>query len=586
MKEVLGNSRMKRSMVHTFAGWVSIGAITLALTLPGISQGLGYIPEEVRRVAIAVNIAHTGDLNPHWFGHPATLLIYILSMTYKFMSIVGQSIFKDEQWRNIKDMYSQNGESFFYYGRIIARLAAAGAAVTTYEITKRIMGLKLAVLATLITIFNPVFITHANRLRADHILTIVLLVGTTFIARTYKENRLDIDSMKLGIVAGIGITYKYLAGSLLLAEVLAICGTRASTKCKVKAIQKMMIWCATTSFVMSPYMWLDISQVVRDLAWEATKKKFDWNPIRSLEQINDALRYSFGEIATIVFVIIIIIYLIALIAKTFKIINGDKDSLSKELNPGYDAVTIVLICYLGITLLSTRGWNATWLVPITPMISTIIVYQTSRISLPFNFQITTNSNRTARVIATCIIGGSVIANNYQAIIDIYQVRSIVPSMEVAERWIMNNIPTGSKILLWQPESDQDGLFPKIKDDQAVLYAFNENGTVRRICDVDYRSEKEVSVTSQASCYPRPRVRSQLGETAKPVISGIDYIITSSRGNSGETLIRLGAFTLSKENEFNRPVYQQIRSYPRQDNFPHGDYGMWRSIKIYKPTEIE
>src|SRR5207253_1016019 len=63
----------------TGSGWLraAIVAVFLACSLWGLERDLPYTPEvdEPSFVVPAGRIAATGDLNPHWFGHPGSTVI-------------------------------------------------------------------------------------------------------------------------------------------------------------------------------------------------------------------------------------------------------------------------------------------------------------------------------------------------------------------------------------------------------------------------------------------------------------------------------------------------------------------------------
>ena len=151
--------------------WFILFGISLCLTFPGLDQGLNHIPEDVRRVSIAVDIANSGNLNPNWFGHPATFLIYILAAFYKFVNLFS---IKGTPF----DQYLLNPEPFFLFGRILSRFAAATSVILTYKLANKFLNKKWAFAAAIFTASNPLFVMHAHRVRSDHILTCFLLLGT------------------------------------------------------------------------------------------------------------------------------------------------------------------------------------------------------------------------------------------------------------------------------------------------------------------------------------------------------------------------------------------------------------------------
>ena len=53
----------------------------------GLTKALPYEPETDEPVFVqpAARIAATGDLNPHWFGHPGATVIYPLALAFRLL---------------------------------------------------------------------------------------------------------------------------------------------------------------------------------------------------------------------------------------------------------------------------------------------------------------------------------------------------------------------------------------------------------------------------------------------------------------------------------------------------------------------
>ncbi|HYC23548.1 MAG TPA: hypothetical protein VEI94_12625, partial [Candidatus Bathyarchaeia archaeon] len=68
------------------AGIVAAAAVVY---LAGVRKDLPYAPEidEPLFVSRAVSIASSGDLSPHWFGHPGSTVIYPLAAIYRLRGL-------------------------------------------------------------------------------------------------------------------------------------------------------------------------------------------------------------------------------------------------------------------------------------------------------------------------------------------------------------------------------------------------------------------------------------------------------------------------------------------------------------------
>ena len=69
---------MQLGMLLFFAG---------ALRALGLHFGLPYLynPDEPYAFDAALRMALTGDLNPHWFGHPGSFNMYILAALFSIL---------------------------------------------------------------------------------------------------------------------------------------------------------------------------------------------------------------------------------------------------------------------------------------------------------------------------------------------------------------------------------------------------------------------------------------------------------------------------------------------------------------------
>lgn len=562
--------------------WIALAGLTLSMTWPGLQQGLGYIPEEVRRVSIAVQMASTGDLNPHWFGHPASLLIYSLSTVYKCLSIASDWGVLNRSWSDLLSKYLTEPTGLFLIGRFLARLTAVAAVIATFEVGIRVMPRNWAFAAATLTATNPIFITNANRLRCDHILTIFLLLATRALAKSIPTAKAERNQAHIGILTGIAITYKYLAGCILVAQAAVIASLEIPLPQKLRSIARTTAFAGAASFVASPFLWLDLPQVLRDVLWEATKQNFSWNPLLSIAKIITVLRYGFSDLGCS-------IILIAALFGLWRLIKDGRKGLIIRLRKAgqrpYEAMILILLTYLGTTLLSTR-WNATWMAPIVPFFTLILINESVHASekLSSHPWISKRGYATNWVLMTLILI-TIVSSQLSEDSSIRSMRIREPAVRQAERWIEQHIPDKSRILLWQPMPDQDGFFPRVRIQGASLLKVKPKGLPERICTGErvnrYETTKKIT---EEPCYPRPRIRSQLDDGHTPVLNNIDFLITSSREAPKIPIRDESGKIVTPTAIFSQPPFRRRLSYPKRDNFPEGDYGMWRHIRIYKLNE--
>ena len=572
------NLRWAEKGISRYFEWAALAVLTLIVVWPGFQQGLGYIPEEVRRVAIAVQMAHSGDLNPHWFGHPASLLLYCLSAIYKSLSLASAWGALGGTWADLRAAYLPDPAALYLIGRGLARIAAVVAVIATLEVGARFMARPWALTAAALTAINPVFITNANRLRSDHILTFFMLLGVLTVSKSLTATRPERRQVWSGVLSGLAITYKYLAGCILVAQVAVLATLEKPRPERCRLIFAVIRAACIASFVASPFLWLDLPRALRDVFWEATKKKTQWNPLASLETIAEVIRYGFGDLAGLILLGVAVIAL-------WKLLRFGRAELRASVRSAgeksYPALILILLIYLGSTMLSSR-WNGAWLAPVVPFFTLILIRESLRgLALLQSLSWPPARARAAGLSLMALLVVVTVASQLSDGASIRAIRSSQTVMERSEAWIEKNVPPGSRILLWQPVADQDGFFPRIRVEGATLLRLDDTGARERVCEGEtiVRYETAKAITKE-KCFPRPRVRSQSPDGRPPALEGLDFLITSSRLPPAVVISGASGEQIEPVADFAKPLFRQRLAYPTQAGFPEGDYGMWRHIRIY------
>jgi len=537
--------------------WLGLAALSLALTSPGLTQGLGHIPEEVRRVSIAVGIADSGDLNPHWFGHPATLLIYALSIFYKGLGIITGT-------GNLRDLYLSNPAPLFLIGRILARLAAAFSVVLTYELARRLMPVRWALLTAALTAWNPLFVMHAHRARVDHLLTVFLLLGILMLIRlqTNPEPR---QANALAALTGLAITFKYTAASLLAATLASLAGREGLGRTWLRTALRLIAICALVSFIASPFLYLDWSTSLANLARE-TGKRSGLNPLDSLFTMVVVSRYAFSDIGALV-----------LAAACWRGLRQLRQLPSwpsllanRQGDPLLSLVLVVLVYTLQTFAAST--YNPTWFTPLVPMLTIVIVMQLQH--LPGWLK--------GKPWLASLLLLLIVVHQWSELRPINHWRQLPGNTTTAEHWLARHVKPGQSVLLLQAsEDDPHGRFPRIRIPGITLVVATERGGITPVCQGEQGERFNSTLPlSQEPCFPRPWFRSRTREPLQSLLNRYDWVVLSNRKPpSREDLAWLGKLRPSLE--LKRPAIRQRLSYPSSNNFPHGDYGVWQEVRVYQ-----
>ena len=119
---------------------ISILVIGFLIRLYGINWGLPYLydPDEPIFVQLAGNILADRNLNPHWFGAPATTIIYMLAGLYTLIFLMGRGLGIFASSEDFAALYFQDPTIFYLSGRLISAVFGIATIVIIYLIGTRI----------------------------------------------------------------------------------------------------------------------------------------------------------------------------------------------------------------------------------------------------------------------------------------------------------------------------------------------------------------------------------------------------------------------------------------------------------------
>lgn len=192
---------------------VLVGAVVLVgflLRLRGITWGLPYLydPDEHFFVDPAVRIVTTGDLNPHWFGHPGSTVIDLLGLAYGVYWVVGHFVgwFPDRQ--SFATLFSTNPTSFYLIGRILAVVLSILAIPLTYALCRRMAGEGAALAAAIIVAVSPLHVEFSRIVRTDPLMTTFLLAAMLYAVKA-MSGQFGKDFLLSGMFIGLATATKY-----------------------------------------------------------------------------------------------------------------------------------------------------------------------------------------------------------------------------------------------------------------------------------------------------------------------------------------------------------------------------------------
>ena len=118
---LLSNRYFTQLNVNNWIVLIIIGIYSV-LNFWGVEKNLPYIPEvdEQHKVERAMRMASTGDLNPGWFGHPGSTVLYPLTAVYYSRYLLLEGSLSSVSGSELSKVYDENPSELYLAGRLIS----------------------------------------------------------------------------------------------------------------------------------------------------------------------------------------------------------------------------------------------------------------------------------------------------------------------------------------------------------------------------------------------------------------------------------------------------------------------------------
>jgi len=243
--------------------------VALVVRLAGIHWGLPATLEEAYPLKTAWTMSGLApgshlDLNPHFFRYP-TLYIYmnlvVLMIVRAWLGLTGHSSME------ISALYLGDPTAFYLASRALTALLGALAAVPVYALGRRAGGRPVALLAATLVALNPLLIQKSQMIEVDIPLTLLVTVSLA-LSVVLADRGGKRTTLLAGAVVGLAASMKY-PGFLGLIPIGIALATRAKTvRGAVINLFLATLAALVAFFVTSPFVLLDSSEALRDLAAE------------------------------------------------------------------------------------------------------------------------------------------------------------------------------------------------------------------------------------------------------------------------------------------------------------------------------
>ncbi len=188
-----------------------------AVYLVPIRRDLPYLPlwDEPAFVQPAVRMASTNDLNPRWFSHPGSTVIYPLAALYWFSGFADRKASVFSPAPGIRDRFENCPGWFYLSGRMLITLFALAAVYLSFLVGRLVGGGGMGVLAGWLVLLSPTVAGHANVVRTDSASLFFTLAAVYAFLRLGSLRR-PADHLLAGAAVGLATATKYSLGPLVI----------------------------------------------------------------------------------------------------------------------------------------------------------------------------------------------------------------------------------------------------------------------------------------------------------------------------------------------------------------------------------
>jgi hypothetical protein len=436
---------MKPSGARTSPSTLTVERVLVALVLltalgigfAGIKKNLPYTPESDESIFVvrAVDMATTGDLNPHWFGNPGSTVIYPLAAAYSAWHAVtdGGDIIPPDS--DIRANYNADRDDYYYIGRSLTILYFVGTVLLTFLVGKRAFNAAVGLAGALLVSVSLPFIQHAQIVRTDSAGAFFGMLGLLFILWVY-ERPTTTNRLLAGGAIGLAVSSRYflvtLAPVLAAAELLVLLRKRSATPSKI-GIRDLVLpfigpLAAFAAFVITtPYFFPDFDTARENIRTEARSTHLGADGLSRPGNFIWYFTYAIPDALTPP---------VAVVA-----LAGAALALARRHLPLLLCLAYGLV-FVAATSYSSLHWQR-WIIPVLPIVTILAAYAVHEAVAYARERWRLPSSAAAPAIASIVAFLLIWPGVSSALHDIRDAR---PSTRLlAREWIVDNLPENSRI---------------------------------------------------------------------------------------------------------------------------------------------
>lgn len=409
----------------------------LAVHVWGIRQDLPFTPEvdETRPLVPAVNMAATGDLNPHWFGHPASTVIYpsaLLHHIWHNLTYGGRWLGPNPE---VATVFAATPGPFYLLGRVLAIGYAVLSIPLVYLIGRRAFGVPVALLGAWLAWLAPVALENAQMVRTDSAGAFFGLLSLLMCLRLYERPSTR-NQVLAGLAIGLSVATRYfmvvLVPVLIAVDALILWRHPPPREALRRLWLSMglgLLMVPVAFSLATPYFFLDFRSAWQSLRHEARSQNLGAD---GLSPLGNMLWYLTSAIpASITWPR----YLLALAGIGLAVWRRRPQQL---------LLLLFVAAFLAAISLSSLHWQR-WVIQILPLLALFTAAALHELALRASQRLSLGARARGAALLALVLAVSA-PSLYQLGRDTH-LRSRYSTRVAAREWIMRNLPYGSHIAL-------------------------------------------------------------------------------------------------------------------------------------------
>ena len=465
-------------------GVVGVG---LALRVLGMKSGLPFIydPDEPDFVERAFHMFETGDMNPRWFGHPGSTTMYSFWLVFS-----GYAASSARSAADLAASFRSDPADFYFLSRAVVVAFGAGTVGLTWLLARRVVGAWFALFAAALLAVAPLHVEYSRLARPDIQMAFLTLAAAWFIISIAGRGWWR-DYLGAGFLVGLAVATKYPAVVFAAVIVLAHGMRRRERKVPLWTDSSRLAAAALATlagaFAGSPYLFLSLPTAFANIATEARSYHLS---ATSHGFLNSLGWYAAHPLLTEV----------GFVGMALAALGAWRVIRTRD-RAGALLLVSLAVFIVFISTLSLR-W-ARWVLPAVPFLCALAAIGLVQV---FAWVSRVSSRWVAAGVATAIAAVAVAGPAWTSV-PWTMAAARHDSRDIAWRWIMTNVPDGSRILV-------EAYTPQLPPDRYRLYTVTD-GQIWRL-------------ESRGRRFAVPRgVIGELFDASTVQRAGIDYVVVAN-----------------------------------------------------------